>query len=140
MIDLLSRLGERLARTSREGLLAESCLPGDARQVTVEGTRGWLYPVRSEQGDPFRLFLWFDGAAYQVRLLEPDVDSRLDPHACHLLRDGRLCLTAVPGAGADSLETAYARSVVWCNGFSVFLREERFPDVSALAGMNSRRM
>ena len=45
-----------------------------------------------------------------------------------------------PSAGADSLETAYARSVVWCNGFSVFLREERFPDVSAVAGMNSRRM
>ena len=62
------------------------------------------------------------------------------------------CLIKFDGVGADAaeggfgtplpfnrVEAAYARSVVWCNGFSVFLREERFPDVSALAGMNSRR-
>lgn len=136
----LARFTEGIARVLRDKATAEAKMPATTRYVNARGVRGWLYSVTSRHGDPYRLFLWFDGAAYQVRLLEPDVDSRLDPHACHLLRDGRLCLTAVPGAGADSLETAYARSVVWCNGFSVFLREERFPDVSALAGMNSRRM
>ena len=126
-------------RERRDQRIAEERLPSDTRLVGVDGVRGWLYPLTSNRGDPFRLFLWFDGAAYQVRLLEPEVDARLDPHACHLLRDGRLCLSPVPGAGAETLETAYARSVVWCNGFSVFLREERFPDVAAIAGASLRR-
>ncbi len=135
----LARFADGITRMLRDKALAEAKLPPLTRYVNARGVRGWLYPVTSALGDPFRLFLWFDGASYQVRLLEPDVDARLDPHACHLLRDGRLCLTAVPGAGTETLEAAYARSVVWCNGFSVFLREERFPDLSAIAGMSTRR-
>lgn len=135
----LASFTEGIARVLRDKALADAKLPAETRYVNARGVRGWLYPVTSALGDPFRLFLWFDGAAYQVRLLEPDVDMRFDPHACHLLRDGRLCLSAVPGAGAESLEAAYARSVLWCHGFSVFLREERFPDLPAIVGMQARR-
>lgn len=136
----LASFADGIARVLRDKSLAEAKLPASTRYVNARGVRGWLYPVTSALGDPYRLFLWFDGAAYQVRLLEPEVDARFDPHACHLLRDGRLCLSAVPGAGAESLEAAYARSVLWCNGFSVFLREERFPDLPALAGATPRRI
>jgi hypothetical protein len=135
----LVRFTEGIARVLRDKALAEAKLPANTRYVNARGVRGWLYGVTSAVGDPYKFFLWFDGASYQVRLLEPDVDSRLDPHACHLLRDGRLCLSPVPGAGVDTLEEAYARSVVWCNGFSVFLREERFPDPPAIAGAIAAR-
>jgi hypothetical protein len=127
VLDLLTRLGERLARTSREGLLAESCLPGAARLVTVQGTRGWLYPVQSEQGDEFRLFLWFDGAVYQVKVVSPEIDRGDDPEACHLCPGARLCLGADHEGGMPTLDGAYARSVVWANGFSAWRRTGRFP-------------
>lgn len=102
-------------------------LPASTRHLKVDGVRGWLYPVSSELGDPFQLFLYFDGAGYQVKVVAPEVEGRFDPHACHLLPDGRICLSDEAGRGMPSIEAAYARSVVWCNGFSVFLRDEQFP-------------
>jgi hypothetical protein len=127
VIDLLSRLGERLARTSREGSEAEGCLPGAARRVSVQGASGWLYPVRSEHGDDFWLFLWFDGAVYQVKVVSPEIDRGGDPEACHLYPGARLCLGAEHHGGMPTLEGAFARSVVWANGFSAWRRTGRFP-------------
>lgn len=127
MLDLLSRLGERLARTSREGLEAEGCLPGAARRVRVQGTGGWLYPVRTEAGDELRLFLWFDGAAYQVKVVSPEIDRGENPEACHLYPGARLCLGVEHHGGMPTLEGAYARSVLWANGFSAWRRTGRFP-------------
>lgn len=124
----LASLADGLSRVLRDKAAVEGKLPASTRYVTVDGVRGWLYPVTTELGDAFRLFLYFDGAGYQVKVVEPDLERRFDPHASHLLPDGRICLSEVAGAGADSLEAAYARSVVWCNRFSVFLREDRFPD------------
>ncbi|WP_242392364.1 hypothetical protein [Anaeromyxobacter oryzisoli] len=114
-------------RVLRDKARAEGALPASARHLTVDGVRGWLFPVTTELGDAFRLFLYFDGAAYQVKVVEPEVEGRFDPHACHLLPDARICLSAEAGAGMESLQAAYARSVVWCNGFSVYLRDEHFP-------------
>lgn len=122
----LGSLVDGFARVLRDKALVEGKLPASTRYLDVDGVRGWLYPVRTELGDAFRLFLWFDGAGYQVRVVEPDVEKRFDPHASHVLPDGRLCLSET-GAGMGTLDAAYARSVVWCNGFSAFLREDRFP-------------
>ncbi|BDG02954.1 hypothetical protein [Anaeromyxobacter oryzae] len=127
LLDILSRLGERIARTSREGLEAEGCLPGAARHVSVQGTSGWLYPVVTEQGDPYQLFLWFDGGAYQVAVVSPEIDPGADPEACHLFPGARLCLGNDHGGGMPTLEGAYARSVLWANGFSAWRRTGRFP-------------
>ena len=123
----LASFADSLTRDLRDRALVEAKLPAATRHVTVSGVRGWLYPITTELGDAFRLFLWFDGAGYQVKVVEPELESRFDPHVCHLLPDGRICLSDEEGRGRPSLEDAYARSVVWCNGFSVFLRDAQFP-------------
>jgi hypothetical protein len=119
-------LASGFTRALRDGAVVETSFPAATRAVTVAGVRGWLYPVTSRLGDPFLLFAWFDGSGYQVKVVEPDVESHADPHACHLFPDARLCL-GEGGAGMPSLEQAYARSVVWANGFSVWARGEPFP-------------
>jgi len=81
----------------------------------------------SELGDEYELFLYFDGGAYQVKVVSPDVEDGLSPHDCHLFADGRICLGDLAGGGMPTLEEAYARSVVWCNGFSVYLQNGKFP-------------
>ena len=123
----LARFIDDLSRVPRDKALAEAQLPCATRYLTVDGVRGWLYPISTELGDAFQLFLYFDGAAYQVRVVEPAVEGRFDPHASHVLPDGRLCLSESWAGGASTLEAAYARSVVWCNGFSRYLRGESFP-------------
>lgn len=123
----LASFVDECTRVLQDRALAEGKLPGSTRYVKVDGVPGWLYSVSTDPGDRFRLFLYFDGAGYQVRVVEPQVEGRFDPHACHVLPDGRLCLSEEAGRGMDSLEAAYARSVVWCSGFSVFLRSGQFP-------------
>jgi hypothetical protein len=102
-------------------------MPPATREVAVEGIRGWLYPVTTAAGDEYQLFAWFDGTLYQVRVVAPDVWGRTDLHACHLFHDARICLGAAWGGGLPTLAGAYARSVVWANGFSAYRRGGRFP-------------
>jgi hypothetical protein len=127
VLDALGRLGDALARESRDRLAAELCLPASAKRVTAQGTTGWLYRVTSEQGDPYTMFLWFDGSAYQVKVVVPELDPFADPHACHLFRDARLCLGGDRGGGVPTLEGAFARSVLWANGYSRWRRTGHFP-------------
>jgi len=117
----------RFTRTLRDQAVVDGKLPAATRQVEVEGVRGWLYPATSTQGDAYQLFAYFDGSAYQVKVVAPDVEGHPDPHACHLFADGRICLSAGATGGLDALEAAYAKSVVWCNGYSVYVRCGRFP-------------
>jgi hypothetical protein len=116
-----------LTRGGRDRAFAAARMPRATREVAVEGLRGWLYPVTSAAGDRYELFAWFDGSAYQVRVVSPDVWGRTDLHACHLFRDARICLGTGVGGGMATLEGAYARSVVWADGFSVYRRSGRFP-------------
>jgi hypothetical protein len=120
-------LADRFTRALQDQATVEAKLPAATRHLTVEGVRGWLYPVTTEAGDAFKLFLFFDGASYQVKVVEPDLEGRYDPHASHLMPDGRICLSDDRGGGVPSLETAYARSVVWCTWFGAFRRDEHFP-------------
>jgi hypothetical protein len=113
-------------RARRDAATAAERLPAAAREVVVEGVRGWLYPVATSQGDRYELFAWFDGSGYQVRVASPDLWGRDDLHACHLFRDARICFGAWEGGGMATLEGAYARSVVWANGFSAYRRSGRF--------------
>ncbi|GEJ56045.1 hypothetical protein AMYX_07860 [Anaeromyxobacter diazotrophicus] len=61
-----------------------------------------------------------------MKVLQPALDVER-PHACHLFPGGRICLGAEQSGGAPTLESAYARSVVWANGYSVYQREGAFP-------------
>jgi hypothetical protein len=127
LIDVLARLGDRLDRDTRDRVAADGCLPASARRVTVAGTSGWLYPVENTHGDRFRMFLWFDGAAYQVKVVAPSLGHVPDPHACHVFPDARLCLGGDPAGGVPTLEGAFARSVLWATGYGSFTRTGRFP-------------
>jgi hypothetical protein len=124
---LADRFTHRFTRTLRDAAVVEVKLPATTRQLTVEGARGWLYPVTTDAGDAFELFLYFDGSAYQVKVVSPEVEGRADPHACHLFADGRICFGDGPEGGMPTLESAYAKSVFWCNGYSVYRRTARFP-------------
>lgn len=123
----LASFVDGFSRVLRDKAVVEGKLPSSTRYLVVDGVRGWLYPVATELGDAFRLFLYFDGAGYQVKVVEPAVEGRFDPHVCHVRPDGRLCLSDEAGGGMPSLEAAYARSIVWANGFSVFVRDDHFP-------------
>lgn len=123
---MLGRLGECLNRDAQDRMAGEGCLPSGRRWVTVQGARGWLFPLATEAGDAFRLFLWFDGASYQVKVVDPDVSGD-DPHACHLFPEGRICMGRAHGGGMPTLEDAYAKAVLWANGFGAYRRTGRFP-------------
>jgi len=89
--------------------------------------RGWLYPLSSELGDRFELFLYFDGNAYQVKVVSPTIEGEIDAHACHLFGDGRICFGQADAGGMPTLTEAYAKSVLWVNGYSAYLRTSSFP-------------
>jgi hypothetical protein len=114
-------------RLLRDQATVEVSLPSATRHLVVDGVRGWLYPITSESGDAFLLFAWFDGSAYQVKVVEPAVEERTDPHACHLFPGARICLGEHPSGGMPTLAEAFSRSVVWCNGYGVYLRTGKFP-------------
>lgn len=120
-------VGSPSGRALRDRACVELEFPAATRVLAVDGVRGWLYPVRTELGDAFELFAWFDGASYQVRVVAPPLEERRDAHACHLFGDGRICLGRSFGGGAGSLREAYGRSVLWANGYSAYLRGSGFP-------------
>ncbi len=126
MLEYLVKLGERMERENQERFRVEGCLPEETRRITVAGVTGWVYPVVNEQGDLFRMFLWFDGSAYQVKVVEPTL-GYADPHQCHLFPDARVCLGGDVGGGMPTLEGAFGRSVLWATGYGAFLRTGRFP-------------
>jgi hypothetical protein len=114
-------------RLLRDQAIVDGNLPSATRYRVVDGVRGWLYPVASGLGDAFVLFVYFDGSGYQVKVAEPVMDARADSHACHLFPDARICLGEHAGGGMPTLAEAYSKSVVWCNGFSVYQRTGKFP-------------
>jgi hypothetical protein len=101
-------------RLLRDQAVVDGNLPSATRHRVVDGVRGWLYPVTSELGDA-------------VQVVEPALEGRADLHACHLFRDARICLGERAGGGMPTLAEAFSKSVVWCNGFSVYQRTARFP-------------
>ncbi len=124
---LVGELAAGFTRELRDKAVAEGCLPAATRYLTVDGVRGWLCPIISEQGDRYELFVYFDGGAYQVKVVVPEVESRADPHACHLLPNGLICFGESASGGMPTLEAAWAKSVLWASGFSVYLRTGKFP-------------
>lgn len=113
-------------RQRREERVAAELLPAGARNVLVDGVRGWLYALTSEAGDAYEMFAYFDGGGYQVRVVVPDLFGRTDHHQSHVFPDGRICL-GPDGVGMATLEAAFVRSAIWANGFSIYRRTTKFP-------------
>lgn len=120
------------ARLERDRATANEKLPSNTRESTVEGTTYWTYSVTCKLGRSYTMTLYFDGHEYQVRVLSPKIpsevglkDSDINIHKCHYFSNGRLCLNP-PGNGAKSLEEAFAKSVVWATGFSIYVATGQF--------------
>lgn len=104
-------------------------LPRNTRRITTgEGVTGWAYQIRTELNDDFVLFLYFDGAHYQVNVISPEVEARWrSPHTGHIYGDGRICFGHGYDSGMPGIREAFAKSVLWANGMSVALRTGEFP-------------
>lgn len=88
----------------------------------------WIYKVTTSFGTRFSFFAVFDGTAYQVRVIEPEIEAEIrNPHTGHIFADGRICFGNGPNSGMPSLESAFAKSVLWAEGISVVRAGGTFP-------------
>lgn len=118
-------------RLAEDRTIARRKMPTNTVEITTaEGVTGFLYSVASELRDTYKMFAYFDGAFYQVKVLEPALEERWhSPHTGHLWKDGRICFGQAFGSGMPTLEDAFAKSCLWANGMSVALRDpnNKFP-------------
>lgn len=113
------------ARSDAESAVVAARFPVGTQPLVVGNYRGWLYPVVNELGQPFELFIFFDGSVYRVMVVAPPLEGRHDVSRCHLYSDGSICLDHQ--VGLPSFEQAYAKSVLWCTGFGLFEVTGTFP-------------
>lgn len=113
------------ATLERDRQIVAHKLPSNTQELSIGGVTGWGYRIVSELGDPYMLFAYNDGSLYQVLVVAPDLVGLCNPHDVHLFNDGRICFGDT--GGLPTLEQAYAKSVVWATGFSVFARTGQFP-------------
>ncbi|MEX6777919.1 hypothetical protein [Limnospira fusiformis] len=100
-------------------------LPPNAQEMNISGVTGWVYDITSELGDHYTMFIFNDGSLYQVMVLFPEVAGRYSVTEGHLFPNGCICLNEEHGY--RSLEQAYAKSVLWATGFSIYARTGNFP-------------
>ncbi len=114
-----------------ERRIAQSKMPHNTREiVSREGVRGWLYSFQTEFYDTYRMFAYFDGSFYQVMVIDPYIESRFcNPHTGHIFSNGRICMGLGMNSGRRTLNDAYAKSVLWANGFSAMIHGnlDKFP-------------
>jgi hypothetical protein len=114
-----------------ERRIAETKMPANTRMfISREGVRGWLYSFQTEFLDTYKMFAFFDGSFYQVLVIEPYVEQRFrNPHTGHIFSNGRICMGSGMNSGRRTLADAYAKSVLWANGFSAMIQGnlDRFP-------------
>lgn len=108
-------------RLDRDRQVAREKLPTGTVEMDFDGVPCFLYQVTCEMGNRYVMCLYFEGRHYQVKVVEPNLEGHFGVHGSHLYSDGKLCLSEVTNAGVDSMEQAFARSVLWANGFSVML-------------------
>jgi hypothetical protein len=119
--------GLGMTREEQDQQTAAEKLPVNTRFVDTEDARGWCYEHLTEFGNSYTFFAYFTGSNYQVRLLEPALESQYNPHNVRLFRDGRICLSGESGSGQPSLEEAYSKSVLWSLGIDLYKQTGSFP-------------
>ena len=116
-------------RLSDEARAAETKMPAGTKRIkSRDGTEGWLYGFKCAYGRFYKMFGYWDGSAYQVLVLEPALESKWKSvHSGHLYSNGSICFGSSSSGGRPTLESAYAKSVVWANGMSTALATGTFP-------------
>jgi len=120
---VVRRPGGRLAR---DRAVVREKLPLGTKEISVAGTMGFVYQITDEFGESYTMVIYFDGSEYQVKVVAPEIEGHYGVAAAHVFSDGRLCLRP-PAGGMPTLAEAYAKSVLWATGFTVFRRKKVFP-------------
>ena len=117
------------SRLTTDRRTVKTKLPANTKEFkTSEGVTGWVYCFSCELGTRYKMFLYFDGSNYQVKVIEPRVENYWhDPHTGHLMGNGNICFGAHYGAGRPSIGAAYAKSVLWATGMSIAIKTGTFP-------------
>ncbi|WP_442596421.1 hypothetical protein [Neobacillus sp. D3-1R] len=117
-----------VSRLEYERKIVQDKFPKNTRMIEVDGIRGWYYSFRDEFEQHYEMYAYFDGNAYQVKVVHPEVEGKYNSvHECHLYRDGRICFGNQYAGGLPSLEIAFAKSVLWANGFTAFEHTKKYP-------------
>ncbi|TVR16494.1 MAG: hypothetical protein EA401_01250 [Planctomycetota bacterium] len=98
--------------------VASRALPRTTREVIQKNITGWLYTFRTSQGMDFACYTRRDPetGSYQTWCIKPELEVMgLGAHGGHLYDDGRICYGWDNDSGMPSLESAYAKAVVWAN-------------------------
>jgi hypothetical protein len=117
-----------VTRTAKEQMIVKEKFPRNTQLFEVNGVKGWYYTFQDEFNQKYEMFAYFDGTAYQVKVVFPAVEGKYKSiHDCHLFRDGRICFGLQYAGGLTSLENAFAKSVLWANGFTIYVRTGQYP-------------
>jgi len=95
-------------------------------EVTSDGCIGFKYEIVCELNQKYVLFVYFNGSRYRVMVVSPVVERGPLGHDSHVLTDGSLCLEPTV-QGCRTLKQAYAKSVLWANGYSIYSQTGKFP-------------
>jgi hypothetical protein len=116
-------------RLAEERKVVRAKLPRGTYYETRPGAEGWVYEIVTEFNHHYTMCAHFTGTGYQVRLLEPELESlpQHDEHGMHLYTSGKICLSTSPGSGERTLEDAYSRSAVWALGMDFVRQHRAFP-------------
>lgn len=105
---------------------SKSKMPRNTLEVKSDGCIGFKYDITCELGNTYKLFAYFNGSRYRVMVVAPEVERGPVGHHSHVLTDGSLCLEPTV-QGCRTLEQAFAKSVLWANGYSIYLHTGKFP-------------
>ncbi|MET9697126.1 hypothetical protein ABZY31_09385 [Streptomyces sp. NPDC006529] len=121
--------GSTAARLERERRVVEAKLPANTYYEDAPGAEGWVYEITTMFEHRYVMCARFDGVEYQVRLIEPELESlpSHDQHGFHLYHSGLICLSERSGSGQPTLQEAYARSATWALGVDFVRMGRPFP-------------
>jgi hypothetical protein len=105
---------------------AKNKMPRNTLEVVSHGCTGFAYEITCELGQSYKLFAYFNGSRYRVMVIAPEVERGPLWHPSHVLPDGSLCLEPTM-TGCRTLREAFAKSVLWANGYSIYARTGNFP-------------
>jgi hypothetical protein len=106
-------------------------MPRNTLEIVSDGCIGFRYGVTCELGNPYTLFAYFNGSRYRVLVVHPEVEKSEGwgsggAFETKVLPDDSICLEPTM-QGCRTLEEAFAKSVLWANGYSIWAQAGRFP-------------
>jgi hypothetical protein len=105
---------------------AKNKMPRNTLEVVSHGCTGFKYDITCELKQDYELFAYFNGSRYRVMVIAPEVERGDLGHPSQVFPDGSLCLEPTM-TGCRTLQEAFAKSVLWANGYSIYAQTGEFP-------------